>query len=72
MPPAQVVFIERYEQYDSKGTLLAMEDAMQHVIGMATKLHGLLSPLSVDQNYLARVSTQEGQPQWEEEAMLSK
>ena len=35
-------------------------------IGLASKLHELHSSLSVDQNYLARISTQERQPQWEE------
>ena len=67
-----VHFNERAEQYDSKATLLQMEGAMDHVIGLATKLHELLGSLAVDQNYLSRVAAQEGQPQWEEEAMLSK
>jgi len=72
-----VHFIERSEQHDSKGALLDMEGALEQVIGLATKLHGLLGSLSVDQNYLARVSAQEsrtdvvwgGEP---DESVLSK
>ena len=72
-PKGTVHFIERTEQYDSKAAVLAMEAAMQQVVGLATKLHTLLGSLAVDQNFLARVSATEGQPQWaEEEAMLSK
>ena len=68
----QVHFIERTEQYDSKGSLLGMESALEQVIGVASKLQELLSSLAVDHNYLSRMAAQEGQPQWEEDAMLSK
>ena len=68
----QVHFIDRYEQFDSKASLLGLESAMEQAVGMATKLHGVLASLSVDHNYLARAVTAEAQPQWEEEAMLSK
>jgi len=70
-----VHFVERPEQYDSKSAVLAMEGALEQVIGLASKLHGLLGSLSVDNNYLSRVSAQEGQPvQWDpsDESALGK
>jgi hypothetical protein len=56
----QVHFIERSEQHDSKGALLDMEGALEQVIGLATKLHGLLGSLSVDQNYLVSAPPSNG------------
>jgi len=68
-----VQFIDHSQQYDSKDALLAMERTLQQVIGLASKMHGLVASLSVDHNFVARVTTQEGQPQqWEDEAMPSK
>ena len=67
-----VHFIERTEQYDSRETLLAMESSLEQAIGLASKLQALHASLSTDHNYLARLNAHEGQPQWEEEAMLSK
>ena len=67
-------FIEQSEAYDSTAAVLTMESSLQQAIGLATKLHALHTSLSVDQNYLSRVSAQEGQGShgWEEDAMLSK
>ena len=67
-----VHFVERSEQYDSPETLLAMEASLVQAIGLAGKLQALHSSLSTDHNYLARLNAHEGQPQWEEETMLSK
>lgn len=76
-PRAMVHFHERPEKYDSPETLAAMHTAMGRAIGLATKLHELHSSLSVDQNYLARVTPRGGGGgsaggAWDEDAMLSK
>lgn len=69
---SMVHFLERDERYDTTETLLSMEDALEKAIGLAGKLHELHSSLAIDQHYLARVASQERQPQWDEEAMLAK
>ena len=66
-----VLFRERSEQYDSKDSLVAMEAALGKAISLASRLHELHGSLSVDQNYLMRMSTHErSQPQFDEDAML--
>jgi len=67
-----VHFLERPEQYDSKGTLLAMEAGLQQAITLASKLHELHGSLSVDHNYQARATQERHQAQggWDEESMM--
>lgn len=49
-----------------------MERALQGAIALNSKLHDLHNSLCTDSAYLARVSAQDRQPQWDEEAVLSK
>jgi len=68
-----VHFLERPEHYDSHEAVKLMEGALGGAISLATKLQDLHSTIATDRNYLARVSAQDRQPQWnEEESLLSK
>jgi len=71
-PRGMVHFLERAETYDSPETLAMMERALQSAIALNSKLHELHNSLCTDSLYLARVSAQDRQPQWDEEAVLSK
>lgn len=68
-----VHFLEKAENYDSHEAVKLMETALGGAISLAAKLQDLHSSLAVDQNYLARIATQDRQPQWgDEESLLSK
>ena len=46
-----------------------MERSLQAAISLSTKLSELHASLSTDPHYLARIATQERQPQWDEDAL---
>ncbi len=49
-----------------------MESALQDAIGLAGKLTELHASLATDQHYLARVTSQERAPMFDDDALLSK
>ena len=71
-PNGMVHFLEQPERYDTHATLVAMESALQSAMHLAGTLNELHNSLATDQHYLARTAVQERQPQWDEEALLSK
>ena len=52
--------------------VMLTQAAMQAAIALAARLTELHSSLSTDQHYLARVTNQERQPAFDDEAMISK
>jgi hypothetical protein len=67
-----VRFLESPERYDSHATAVQMETALQGAIALASRLHELHASLATDSHYLARVTSHERQPQWDDESGLFK
>lgn len=72
-PKALVFFHESPEHYDSHATVVAIEGAMDRVVGVAGKLQDLYAQVATDTNYLTRSATSQerGQP-FGDETMLAK
>ena len=71
-PRGMVHFLERSEKFDSHTTAVQLETALQSAISLAGRMEELHASLLTDQHYLARVTSKERQPQWDDDTALSK
>jgi len=71
-PKGMVHFLEPPERYDSHANAVSMEGVLRGTITLAAKLSDLHASLATDQHYLARVASQDRQPQFDDEAVHSK
>jgi COP9 signalosome complex subunit 3 len=67
-----VRFLDNPERYDTHETAAMMEKAIGSAISLASRLSELHATLTTDQHYLAKVTNQERQPTWDDDAVLSK
>ena len=67
-----VHFTERSESHSSAAAIANMESNIAAAIELARKLSEMNSQLSADPHYLQRITSQERQPRWDEDAMVTK